>query len=78
MRRDGCFMARPGAGHAGTGFDLRFSFSRNAKCAFRAGEGPRTFGFFMSILLIVVQPCIGAIGAAQLHRLNFVDVFGNN
>jgi len=49
MRGD-AFWTRPWTGHAGAGFDFRFNFSPNARCAFRPGEGPRTFGFLMSIL----------------------------
>ena len=37
------FSARVGNG--GAGFDFRFSFWPNARCAFRDGEGPRTLGF---------------------------------
>lgn len=34
-------------GSGGAGFDLRFNFSPSARCAFRDGDGPRTFGFSM-------------------------------
>src|SRR5437588_5459779 len=47
---------RSGSGHAGAGFDLRFNFPRRAKCALREGEGPRTFGFFMSVFQSVGPP----------------------
>jgi len=40
-------------GTGGGGLDLRFNLSRRARCALRPGDGPRTVGFFMSILRIV-------------------------
>jgi len=67
MRRD-VFPTRTGRGHAGAGFDLRFNFSRNARCAFRPGDGPRTFGFFMSILV----NCRSSPALAQLARVSFI------
>jgi hypothetical protein len=42
---------RSNPGNGGAGFDLRFSLSSNASWAFRLGNGPRTFGFFISTLL---------------------------
>src|SRR5438045_6917745 len=38
-------------GKGGGGFDLRFNLSRNARCAFRLGEAPRTVGFSIGLLL---------------------------
>jgi hypothetical protein len=37
-----------GSNNGGGGFDFRFSFSPNAICALRSGEGPRAFGFSIS------------------------------
>jgi len=64
----GFFPDSPRLGHAGAGFDLRFSLSRNAKWAFLAGEGPRTFGFFMSMF----AECRSTTELAQLAHPSFI------
>ena len=67
MRHD-VLATRAGRGQAGAGFDLRFNFSHNARCAFRPGDGPRTFGFFISISV----NCRSSPALAQLARVSFI------
>ncbi len=52
-------------GNGGGGLKSRFNFSRKARCAFRLGDGPRTFGFFMSILQMSIYEMLHAIGAVS-------------
>ena len=63
------FLDAVANGNAGTGFDLRFNLRRNTKCAFRAGEGPRTFGFFMFNLCPEYR---STVASAQLALGNFI------
>ena len=74
FRRNYRALSSDFAGSEGGGFDLRFSFSRSAKCALRLGDGPRTFGFSCDLVRLADRsshcPMQGMV--AQLRAVDFI------
>jgi hypothetical protein len=48
-----------GVRSGGGGLSGRFNFSRKARCAFREGDGPRTFGFSIASNIAHAGPSAG-------------------
>src|SRR5712691_7093624 len=69
------FHAGLSMGRDGAGLNLRFNFSRKARCAFRRGVGSRAVGFCISIMEHVDLGSDLRNWRTQISSLKFAHVF---